>query len=868
MNEKQYPLKHLVFAIQQHCAPRKLQVKNITSTSVCPSNSILAGCFHSVPFIKGLLHDELLSFEKSFPVSPMCSHVDDCVQFVHGTYDKVQNLLVLGALKWANSTKKLKLVMSAKSAVVTSNYKLSNAIVKELANLGIVLVAKPFSRDLGIHFTGGKSRVTKLLDERGTKAKKRNNKVMQLARTTRRARKLYRSGVYPQATWGHEAVGFSPTQAKSLRRMCSASTGIKSGGKCSTTAIFVGFGHRNDPVQIAVKETMCEYFDLLQTVNTSWLRAHLDLAWKAAVDRVSPKPQPSLPFSFDSAKVSMLPDIKKVCGIISNVVFILLTYGWKPVTFAKWIDTFDTTWYFPATGFPRQHVIYALQDTISLTLWKTASHHHAGKGLHSGLAWAPSTQLVRSLRPKEPAKAAAIETIMCACCWSPARTLAAYPHSQPVECECGHHNPDDYHSYWGCPLLLNSTDQVILDSNKYISDCDQQCVQYPCLWFRGLLPAALITTSSAPLATYPNFIVGPHIPVGLWPGGFYGTDCSGGIHSSVPSLRRVGIGICCLDPSPPHAFQFGLWTALCGEIQTTPRGELYAFVVLLNNAMCNQVFHVFSDSLINVNNYFKGVKHCKTVPNGDLWDELFGLLALKKCSLVLEYVPSHVFTNVKKTHIMTSEFAIFNNTCADALAEYAASRVEVDPGTAAPILRYHKLASIIQLRLYAVITTIVKVPHEKQVKQPVCMSLESRIAFSSHAVSVVQNRLCCSLCRSSVSMSSVAAWQGWINTECVSPDFSDSHCKPCKLGPCVAILGKQRAHVSHSLYYYRGITYCNKCGCRGIDKYHNLSKPCVKPTLYGTNTKNAISRGALPPGLTRWPDKKANPLHVDAQVHR
>ena len=33
LNKKQYPLKHLCFAIQQHCAPRRLQVKSVTSES-------------------------------------------------------------------------------------------------------------------------------------------------------------------------------------------------------------------------------------------------------------------------------------------------------------------------------------------------------------------------------------------------------------------------------------------------------------------------------------------------------------------------------------------------------------------------------------------------------------------------------------------------------------------------------------------------------------------------------------------------------------------------------------------------------------------------------------------------------------------
>ena len=91
--------------------------------------SILAGCFHSVPFIKGLLHEDLASFTNSFPKAPMSAHVDDCVQFVFGTFDHVRDVLVRGAVKWAKSSAKLKLVLSNKSTVVCGFSKLAKCVV-------------------------------------------------------------------------------------------------------------------------------------------------------------------------------------------------------------------------------------------------------------------------------------------------------------------------------------------------------------------------------------------------------------------------------------------------------------------------------------------------------------------------------------------------------------------------------------------------------------------------------------------------------------------------------------------------------------------------------------------------------------------
>ena len=90
---------------------------------------------------------------------------------------------------------------------------------------------------------------------------------------------------------------------------------------------------------------------------------------------------------------------------------------------------------------------------------------------------------------------------------------------------------------------------------------------YPCLWLRGLLPQQLVPCASAPVATFPTFVSGPQCPSGSWPAGYYGTDASGGVFSSIPQLRRVGVGIASLFVSHSHGteeveYAFGAWSAL------------------------------------------------------------------------------------------------------------------------------------------------------------------------------------------------------------------------------------------------------------------------------------------------------------------
>ena len=229
---------------------------------------------------------------------------------------------------------------------MSSSCKLSRAIVKELASYGVVLQSLSSSRDLGVTFTGGKHRAPALLNKRILTSKSVNIKVSSLAKVTRRARKLFTSGVYPQATWGHECIGFSPTQSKALRRMCANSTGVASAGRCCTTTIFVSFGRRGGPLQRAMKETITEWFELLLLLDTPLLIAQLNFAWAKAKTII-----------VDQTICKSKPKISKVYGVITNVLYLLYLYGWVPHRYNVWSAPNGEQWSFPATGFPFQHVI-------------------------------------------------------------------------------------------------------------------------------------------------------------------------------------------------------------------------------------------------------------------------------------------------------------------------------------------------------------------------------------------------------------------------------------------------------------------------------------------------------------------------------
>ena len=79
-------------------------------------------------------------------------------------------------------------------------------------------------------------------------------------------------------------------------------------------------------------------------------------------------------------------------------------------------------------------------------------------------------------------------------------------------------------------------------------------------------------------------------PPEAWPSGDYFGDGSGGRFSSIPSLRRCGIGLAFLVNG---VLQFGLRSPLPGDVQTVPRSEVAAAHVLLLHLAPKPLFHSF-----------------------------------------------------------------------------------------------------------------------------------------------------------------------------------------------------------------------------------------------------------------------------------
>ena len=194
------------------------------------------------------LHDQLSM--RTLTTSPLDSRtfVDDVSLTTLGRFKHVTNTLVSAGCSFAASLRFLKLLISVKSLVLSSDKLLAPIVARQLklkANVKISTAAT--GRDLGILHNTTAKRNTSLQANRISKATKRMKRISILAKSVRGARRLISTGALPQALWGQNSISLAPTVLSRLRSSTAAATGMTGAGRCATTAIAIGIGHNKDP---------------------------------------------------------------------------------------------------------------------------------------------------------------------------------------------------------------------------------------------------------------------------------------------------------------------------------------------------------------------------------------------------------------------------------------------------------------------------------------------------------------------------------------------------------------------------------------------------------------------------------------------
>ena len=883
-----YPPVDLNLAMAMHAAPRVLCMAGASSMAMVPSRSVLQGCFHS---------KFLASMITYYPVDrihreqredghrrPAITHtfVDDVSQFNIGSPRVVLRTLAHAGVSIVGSFRALNLTISSKSVVLSTSKALAAAIAKIIYTYTAhKLPVKASARDLGVLHSTARVRRTGVLDQRFTKAISRLKRIAPLAKRVRSARILTSTGALPQALWGHQSLGVAPSALRRLRAAAAVSTAIGGAGRCTSTAIALSLGPDRGPAITIADQQVRLFFSLFKSDAT--LRALTVRHWCMLRD----------PLLTEEGEIRW----NKAFGPTTGTIATLAQYGWTLQQAHVWTDHTGKVWEADMNlqiGLLRPF-LDAVKTSVSSHIWREAANFHNGNGLQNGVEWFGTLALRNHLLkgsadndlqfsdvPEEIVRADQLtwpenpvvwlELFMVGGYWSNLRFSQARPNSSP-RCErCGAEIEDDHHLIWECPANADIPSPHILASQYLVAQSRTGAETHQCLWLRGLLPSSIVPNNTPCVEQDELHFVGDR-PTGMWPGGLYFSDCSGGQHSAIPLLRRCGVGVCqlheeiCLEgENPQQPMRFGLFAPLPGTVHTVVRGELYAILLVVRLVCIEAVVTVASDSKVNVDLFDKGKPACLQTNNADLWEELFNLVEGKSLSLCLRWVKGHCTTDELINRYNMNFYDIVGNLTADALANRAAQLYQCVPQDIIDVQWYYSLVRKIQSRAIAILAAVIprrgtNPGRTAAIPRPISTPLGVAVLGSQHKFTLFSGSARCYICfETAPRMRSHLL--DWLASPCkvdvsLANAFFSGRQRPAKLPLHRPIpVGRQVAHESHSLCVFRGLVYCNSCGYYAHKKMQHLAEPCsVSP-----EDKAAVlrvlnfRRGKLPSGMADWPN--------------
>ena len=587
-----FPLGPMAFSLQQHMAPRVLQANGLSSAPVNVNKSILAGCKYSVPFTRVYALRSYKQLTRQHKHANTELFVDDTSMHASApTSFEVEDILVSAMKAFKIIVHKLKLRLSPKAALVTNNNLLSRRLNAKLSAHGLRFVIAHHSRDLGVTTTAGKSRPGHLQRGRQLKSKHRIKKISKIARLSRNARKLFQGSGFAMSTWGHQASAISEQKMRELESDALACTGIRSGGRCRTTALMIAYGVQGTPRARVTRETMRAYFSILRTASEQDVN-DIRAAWPKAREALLNKQR----------------HISAIHGILSNIIYIRLNAKWNPWLYNLWKDPEGSDWQIVDWKVSPDIVSAAITKSYFNSDLVRAANHYNGKGMEDGIDAMNTLRHIRNIKTKSDVSyqyKAALETIMSGCSWPAARISTINPLHSDMCPRCGICVETDFHAFWGCAKNADIDHEYVSESQHLYQEACDKHVQYPSMWLRGILPSSLTVLPieyQQPTNQLNMKYINPDYQI--WDSGTYYGDASGGIHTQHKDIRRVGCAVVYCDRLG-HT-EFGVSSNLPGLVQSVGRGELFALLLLARHLNQNAVVVFVTDNYNVYNIYNKG----------------------------------------------------------------------------------------------------------------------------------------------------------------------------------------------------------------------------------------------------------------------
>ena len=166
--------------------------------------------------------------------------MDDLATKFHGGSKEIVSTVRAAAVFIRDSFLARKLKISKKTTIVASKPNIANKIREDLGRIGIPCQSALAARDLGMDSAAGSRRSTKVMKGRLHKIVRRMGKLRVLESLEKRAKKLFRTNIWPAASFGAAAMGVAKASIKKLRTQAGLAAQGR-GGQCTTTAIALHF---------------------------------------------------------------------------------------------------------------------------------------------------------------------------------------------------------------------------------------------------------------------------------------------------------------------------------------------------------------------------------------------------------------------------------------------------------------------------------------------------------------------------------------------------------------------------------------------------------------------------------------------------
>lgn len=842
--EMGYPVVALALGLSMHMAPRVVKAFEHYVMCDVPLNGIIAGCTQSTFFARLFLY-AVLKEHSNRPGANIRSFLDDISQRVRGnTTAEVETTIVEQGNALAIDLVGIGCKISSKTTVLANTKQSRETIVRGLRARHVEVTSATSAKDLGVGTTIGYSRCTRYVRQRILKARGRVKRIQALTKANRKASKLYTTGAHPQATYGKEAMGMAPGAIQELRAMASAS--VNSGGsmgKCATTLIHVGLGPRMDPYHRVVLDQITMWFYLISTLGDM---GRLHRMWWKAKSRI-----------LDAEGVKW----GSIRGPMGATIGTLVELGWKPESPARWIDHRGNRWEYSGRG-SLGPLYAAIGEAVEIKVWSKAKEHHAGAGLEVGFDMMPVKKMEKIMLKKDE-NPGRLYAILSGGIWTESRKFAAGLVSSPACPHCGAECQDDFHLFWGCDTVWRSQDREIAKGDFLFGEADRGQVSDACFWLRGLVPKAWThreetdhyEVEEIPGSDFRQYA--PDTPVYLdGTGGPFGTD-----------YRIRVCGWAWIQPVIELEGGIIATSSYCGRRgtipgrQTVPRAETYALLQFLRFAQDSiliGVVTVYTDNKGVYDRWHRGPKTCHD-GNGALWDVIwdsYRTIQSRGGEIQLRKVVSHaVEKGIDQDPILTHGNGLADKHAWDGCKDRQASNILQES------VEYYDMRShIVMRRMLAIVSKYIKGrEHQGPIEGPKLPSpLDQKIIDLGHQV-VNKGRagFLCTLCGDTWTKNTRHAFIA--NGECRGEypwEIPESTLHKWKLPPVekgITYRGKV-VHPTHSVYFYRGVVYCNRCGYITTGgRIQHLGVPCRMRLLESQRRVLKGMREGKAPGGKPWP---------------